>query len=417
MPLQVPYSRGVAPALQQNATISTRAADRLVLRARVRYETDVRLAEFIVSRMEAILVEWEGFATTLLPAAIGMDSLALRDHARQILEAVAKDLNTVQTRSAQAEKSKGRAPEDDGAKETAAQSHAVLRASSGFSIRQLVAEYRALRATVLRAWMDDSGLDANGVGDMIRFNEAIDQAVAESVDHFQASVEHHRNLLLGMVGHDMRNPLNCIVMTASFLEALDGGEQVTKAAARLTRSGASLRVLLDDLTDFNRTNLGLSLRVVPTELDLGEVAEDELDQFRAAQPQRRIEFSASGDTCGRWDGTRVQQILRNLVSNALTHGAPDSPVRVTLHGEHTEVRFEVSNSGHIAASDLGQIFDPLRRGATEPMSHEARDGMGLGLFIVRELANAHGGDVEVRSEGEQTTFAVRLPREQAGGLV
>ncbi|HWO12755.1 MAG TPA: sensor histidine kinase [Polyangiaceae bacterium] len=373
----------------------------------------MRLAEFILDRMDAILVEWEGFAATLLPAAVGLDSLALRDHARQILEAIAKDLNATQTPEAQSEKSKGRAPQVHGARETAAQTHAVLRARGGFDINQLVAEYRALRASVLRLWMHFSTFDKTGIDDMIRFNEAIDQAVAESVNYFHDAVERYRNLLLGMLGHDMRNPLNTIVMTASHLAALNAGEKVSEAAARLIRSGASMQALLDDLTDFNRTSLGLGLKVVPHEMDLAKAADDELDQLRATHPHRRIEFTASGDNRGRWDGARLQQVLRNLVSNAVRYGAPDRPVCVNLRGDQFEVRLEVSNSGHIDPSEIREIFDPLRRGAAARASHQARDGLGLGLFIVREIAKAHGGDAEARCRGEQTTFTVRLPRQGA----
>src|ERR1700682_1721973 len=110
----------------------------------------MRLAEFILRDMETILVQWEAFAGTLLPAAANMRSLALRDHAQQILEAVAEDLSAIQTREAQLEKSMGRAPNPTDAPQTAAQTHALLRARGGFDIKQLAAEYRALRASVLR---------------------------------------------------------------------------------------------------------------------------------------------------------------------------------------------------------------------------------------------------------------------------
>src|SRR5690348_12370938 len=131
----------------------------------------MRLTEFIPRHMEAILVQWEAFAATLQPAATSMTPLALRDHARQILEAVAADLSATQTRRAQDEKSKGRATKVVGAPETAAETHAVLRAKSGFDINQLVAEYRALRASVLRLWMDACQPDDPNVDDIIRFNE------------------------------------------------------------------------------------------------------------------------------------------------------------------------------------------------------------------------------------------------------
>ena len=376
-----------------------------------RVGTSVRLAEFILHDMEAILANWEAFAATLFPAAEAMTPLALRDHAQHILEAVAKDLTTPQTREAQSEKSKGRAPPVAGAPETAAQTHAVLRARSGFDVNQLVAEYRALRASVLRLWIDASLLDEPGVEDVIRFNEAIDQAIAESVGHFQSQVERARNLLLGMLGHDMRSPLETIVTTASYLSALNAGEQVSLAAARLIRSGASMQTLLDDLVDFNRTKLGLGLKVVPSDIDLAAVVTDELEQLRGAHANRRIELAVTGDNRGRWDGARLQQLLRNLVSNATKYGSPGTPVRVTLRGEEAGVRLEVTNSGPtIDPSAVGRIFDPLRRGSPQGDGHDAQGGLGLGLFIVREIAGAHGGEVEVRSDAGATTFAVRLPR-------
>ena len=371
----------------------------------------MRLAEFILHDMEAILTEWEAFAGTLLPAAAGMTPLALRDHAQQILEAVARDLTTPQTREEQSAKSRGRARRA-GAPETAAQTHAVLRARGGFDINQLVAEYRALRASVLRLWMDDSPLDQTGVEDVIRFNEAIDQAIAESVGHFHAQVEQARNLLLGMLGHDMRSPLNTILTTASHLAALNAGEKVSAAAARLIRSGASIQALLDDLVDFNRTRLGLGIMIAPTDVDLAAPVADELEQLRGAQPNRRIELAVTGDCRGEWDGLRLQQALRNLVSNAIKYGTPDTPVRVALRGEEADVRLEVTNSGPpIDSAALGGIFDPLKRGVAEGEAGD-RESLGLGLYIVREIARAHGGEVEVRSEGIETTFAVHLPRHE-----
>jgi signal transduction histidine kinase len=373
----------------------------------------MRLPEFILHDMQDILAEWEAFAATLLPAATGMTPLALRDHAQQILEAVAADLGGPQTREEQAEKSKGRAPAVAGAPETAAQTHAVLRARSGFDINQLVAEYRALRASVLRLWADTGPLEPESMADVIRFNEAIDQAIAESVGHFDAQVEQARNLLLGMLGHDMRNPLNNILMIAQHLTALNAGEKVSLAAGRLIRSGASMQALLDDLVDFNRLNLGLGLHVAPSEIDLAEPVADELEQLQGAHPDRLIELIVDGDVRGRWDGARLQQLLRNLVMNAIAHGAPDSPVAVALRGRDAEVILEVVNAGPpIEPAVLSRMFEPLRRGVAQPRKG-SRDGLGLGLFIVHEIAKGHGGDVAVLCDGGTTTFVVRLPRETA----
>ena len=371
------------------------------------------LAEFITDNMELILMEWETFAESVLPAGASMTSLVLRDHAPQILDAVVKDITTAQTRDAQAEKSKGRAPRVPGSPATAAQTHAVLRAQSGCDINQLVAEYRALRASVLRLWIDACPLDEASGKEIIRFDEAIDQAIAESVGDFHAQVEQSRNLFLGMLGHDMRTPLNAIVATASLLRAINAGEQVSAAAARLIRSGASMRVLLDDLVDFNRTHLGLGIKVVKKDIDLAEELGGEVEQLRVVHPDRRIEFAVTGDAVGHYDGGRLKQVLRNLVSNAIVHGSPDTPVRVALVGEEPEIRLKVTNEGPaIDPSFQSQLFDPLTRGLAQTSSREYNDGLGLGLFIVRELVLAHGGRVEVRSdstEGE-TTFTVILPR-------
>ena len=195
----------------------------------------MRLSEFIRKEMNAILVEWEAFAATQLPAATHR-ALVLRDHAQQILEAVARDLTTAQTREAQAAKSMGRAPKPLQAVETAAQTHAFLRAHSGFDINQLAAEYRALRASVLRMWIDTCVPELPDLDDMVRFNEAIDQALAESMGFFSAQVDEARNLLLGMLGHDMRSPLQTIQVTATYLAALNAGEKVSEAASRSSRA-------------------------------------------------------------------------------------------------------------------------------------------------------------------------------------
>lgn len=375
----------------------------------------MRLAAFLShdTNIERILASWEAFAATLLPAAASMSALALRNHAPHILSAIAKDLATPQSRQQQVEKSLGRAPLASDAPATAAQTHAVLCARAGFDINQLVAEYRALRASVLREWMDQGPLEASGTEDLMRFNEAIDQAIAESVGHFHRQVERARNLLLGMLGHDLRSPLATIFSTASYLTALNVGDEVSVAAERLIRSGASIQALLDDLVDFSRTRLGLGIKVAPTQLDLAPVLNDELEQWRGAHPQRRFEFAACGDCHGEWDPMRLQQVLRNLLSNATKYGTPDTPIRVTLRGEERQVRLEVSNQGPaLDASRLDELCDPLRRGIGIAAG-EHPESLGLGLFIVREIARAHGGDVAVHSEGGETSFVVSLPRHQA----
>lgn len=371
----------------------------------------MRLSDFILRDMEAILVEWEAFATIQLPAARHMKPLALRDHAREILQAVAKDISTFQSREAQTAKSLGRTPVISGAPETAAQTHGLLRAKNGFDINQLAGEYRALRASVLRLWGDDSPSESMHLDDIIRFNEAIDQALAESVAFYSAQVDQARNLFLGMLGHDLRNPLHTIQMTASYLSALNADAKVSEAAGRLINSGLHMQALLDDLLDFNRTSFGLGINITPADVDLSQVCASALDQLRAANPGRRIDLEVQGDTCGSWDSKRLQQLLGNLVRNAIKYGAPDAPVYVGLKGDAAGVVLEVRNIGPvIEQSDLEQIFDPLKRGTNNENNGDADGSLGLGLYIVREIAKGHGGSIEARSDETETVFTVILPR-------
>jgi signal transduction histidine kinase len=367
----------------------------------------VRLADFILREMEPILAQWEAFAATRLPAAGHMVSLELRDHAQQILEAMVADLRTSQTAEAQAAKSMGLAPTPIAAPETAAQIHALLRAKAGFDIKQLASEYRALRASVLALWMEHSPPEKTALLDVIRFNEAIDQALAESISHFHVEVQQARNLLLGVLTHDMRSPLQAIQMTATYLARINAGSEVSQAARRLIGSGGRMQALLDDMVDFSRANLGVGIGVVPSAVEVGALAAEIADELRGSYPDARLELSVVGDCRGSWDGKRLQQLISNLVVNAIHYGTRGEAVRITVRGEEADVCIEVANRGPpIDPPTLSEIFDPLKRGMASP----EQPGLGLGLYIVREVAKAHGGLAEARSDATETVFAVRLPR-------
>jgi signal transduction histidine kinase len=173
----------------------------------------------------------------------------------------------------------------------------------------------------------------------------IDQAVAESIAFFSERVENDRNLLLGMLGHDMRGPLQVIQMTATYLSRLDAGRDVAIWAARHSKATRSLKLLLNDLLDFNRTKLGLGVTISPAVVDLAGVFSAELEQLRVANPGRTIELEVRGDVSGVWDINRLNQLLGNLVINALKYGASGSPVEIALNGSPGEVIFSVQNSG------------------------------------------------------------------------
>jgi len=294
---------------------------------------------------------------------------------------------------------------------TEAETHALLRAQSGFTIIQLAAEYRSLRASVFHLWTKACAPSAIDPRDVYRFNEAIDQAVAESIAFFSAQIENERNLFLGMLGHDMRSPLHVIQLTSTYLSKLDAGTDVAACAARLSNSTRSLKALLDDLLDFNRTKLGLGITISPAAVDLAEALSAEVEQLRVANPARRIELKVSGDVNGVWDRNRLNQLLGNLVVNALKYGSSSSPVDVVLNGLPVEVVIAVYNQGpKIEQSVLAQIFEPLKRGLDHQLVAGSDGSMGLGLYIAREIANTHHGDISAESDENQTVFTVRLLR-------
>ena len=378
----------------------------------------MRLADFIDENIEPILAEAESFAASLLPAASHLDSVALRDHMPMIMEAIAKDLRSPQSPQEQLAKSLGRRPPIHGAPETAAQTHALLRAKAGFHVDQLVAEYRALRACTLRLWFDaGEAAGPDMTEDLFRFNEAIDQAVAESVSFFTAEVDRWRHVFLGVLGHDLRGPLNAILLTAELLSRMTGEAPLNNHTLRLINSGKRMKTLLDDLLDFSRASLGLGLGIHREQVDLAIVCAEEIDLLRAAGLGTEIEFHAQGDASGNFDGSRVREVLANLVTNAARYGTPGAAIEVTLIGDAEHVRLSVSNSGlPIPGETINDLFEPLRRG--RPLEERSdRANLGLGLFIVREIARAHGGEVQVVSAADKTVFSMVLPRTAGGQQV
>jgi signal transduction histidine kinase len=172
-----------------------------------------------------------------------------------------------------------------------------------------------------------------------------------------------------------------------------------------------MQALLDDLTEFNRTKLGLGINVTPTHVNLTNVLTEELDELRVIHPDRKIELQVTGDLHGVWDSQRLQQLLGNLVLNALKYGAQDTPVCVLVTGDVTRVRIDVSNRGSaIEPATLARIFDPLERGRDSQNQDERAGSLGLGLYIASEIARAHHGVIETRSDETETTFSVSLPR-------
>ncbi|HUG21916.1 sensor histidine kinase [Piscinibacter sp.] len=374
----------------------------------------MRLSKFIIDNLDAILVEWVAFARDQLPAAANLSEAALLDHGRLILEEIAFDMRRPQGDDEQQAKSEGNSAKVSASRAVPSRSHARQRERQGFEVEQLVAEYRALRATVLRLWSAaSSSVQIEDLEDMTRFNEAVDQAIAESLQVFVAEVDKARDLFLGMLGHDLRGPLSTIASSATV--EVRARPNDSRQAAIILRSVAQMKALLDDLVEYTRHRLGSGLAIDPATLHLDQFARNTLDEIEAISSGRVLELEAEGNLEGEWDARRLHQALSNLVFNALKYGLPTAPIRISLDGTRKdEVVLAVQNTGNRIPRDLlPTLFDPLVRGAGEDEgadSQVAGANLGLGLYVVREIANAHGGTVEVTSDDSATCFELRLPR-------
>jgi signal transduction histidine kinase len=379
----------------------------------------MRLSKFILTNMEAILQEWEDFAKAMHPTVHVMTARELRDHAGAMLREIATDLETAQARQESIDESQGHAPlvADD----TAAEIHAADRLAAGFTLEQVMAEYRALRASVLRLWKNRiKTFTSSEIEDMVRFNEAIDQALTESVTRYSEMYRESQNLFLSILGHDVRSPLGTISMGA---QALLGDATLTskstQAASRIVNTTARVAEIVSDLLDFSTSHLGDGIPVSPSAMDFAFVCDSVVDEARTFHPDRSIELEMSGDLRAVWDSARISQALSNLITNAIQHGSKTDPISVTVKGEKEEIVWKIQNAGEVvSAANLRTIFDPAKRFALRPASERKLSdpkNLGLGLYITREIVSAHGGKIEISStKDEGTTFTIRLPREVPG---
>jgi signal transduction histidine kinase len=375
----------------------------------------MRLAKFISANIEPILVEWEAFARSVT-GGTKLGKLALRDDAEPILRATVRDMESAQSLSQQSSKSKG----DGGAGGTvsdrldgASVLHGVARVESGFNLIEVVSEYRALRASVLRLWRASSPQpELNDLDDITRFNECIDQSLGIGVASYTDRVDQTRGMFLAILAHDLRNPLNTISLSAQLASQEESTTPNSKEAlAQVETSVRAISRLISDLTDFASAGLGAAMPISPAPVDLKAVGCEVAAEIQAANPARRITCDAHGDLTLFADDARLRQVLSNLLGNAVQHGSSDAPVTLSLAGEGADVVLSVHNGGAPIPADLiPTIFDPLVRANVAPTRRQG--SIGLGLYIVREIVTAHGGSVDVTSsESAGTLFSARIPRQ------
>ena len=378
----------------------------------------MRLADFITSQAESILQDWENFARTMKPAALDMTDKELRDHAAFMLKIIAKDLGTAQSLQQQVEKSHGEKPgEHDDA------GHGLARMESKFTIEQVVSEYRALRSSVLRLWGRSLPLTgATDIGDIIRFDEAIDQLLAASVFSFaeakrkmEEAEKERRDQFLAMLGHELRNPLSPISTAATILKRTKKDDPVIENVGNIiARQVSHMASLVDDLLDVSRVTRGL-IEVKQEVLDIRQIIGEAVEQVSPrinARRQQLLITSPPEPTIVQADKKRLVQIITNLLTNAAKYTQEGGHLQLKIILLDNEIVIAIEDNGAgMTPEFVPQAFDLFAQAARTP--DRSQGGLGLGLALVKNLVELHGGQISCASEGlgKGSQFTVRLPRQ------
>jgi signal transduction histidine kinase len=381
----------------------------------------MRLVEFIKSNVEPILAEFEAFASTMLPAAANMTIAELRNDAEKILWAVVEDMETPQSSQEQSEKSKGLRTDSASAVQQAARAHALSRLTDLFSQNQLVAEYRALRASVIKLWTQHiSVADRSALDELTRFNEAIDQALGASVGAFAAGVEQRlrkadrrKDEFLATLAHELRNPLAPITIAARIANSPGASaKQLQWSHDVVERQVHNMARLLDDLLDVSRITQG-KLELRTAEVELAAIIDNAVETARpiiearghrltVTLPEKPVHLVA--------DALRLAQIFANILINAAKFTERNGQIDLSVRVEESFAVIGIRDYGFgIEPHMLQRVFEMFSQGTSA--LNRAERGLGIGLAVAKGLVELHGGSIEARSEGlgRGSEFIVRIP--------
>ncbi len=371
----------------------------------------MKLSKFIRHNIEEISVEWERFAATLLPDE-EFSASVLRDGIAAILKEIATDMDCSQSAQEQQDKSEG-GQESNPDKDNAAETHALARVRMGLTSRQLISEFRALRATVLRLWEEsDTEVSKDDLYDITRFNEAVDQALTEAAVRYSEKIEQSRELFLGILAHDLRTPLGAISGLAQLLVYAKNPDRNAEFASQILVSAGRMAHMITDLMELTRVQLGSGISVNPSESDIVNICSNVITEMKAIYPERAFTLDADESLIGKWDEPKLGQVLSNLLANAVQHGYANSVITVKAKKLKNIIELQVHNEGSAVPEKLLPIlFDRFVQGKAGFRADEGRAAnLGLGLYIAREIIVAHGGTLTVHSTNDEgTTFTANLP--------
>jgi len=353
----------------------------------------MKLAAFLRENLETVTSQWSAAATV----QFGDESTVLGDIVNPLLLAVAADIDrSVSSRP-------------DGSRIAARLQ--LPGVPLRFAPERVVSEFALLRETVLRLWQAEPRSES--MEQVLRFHLALDALLAAILRESEEKRQAAMSMSLAVLGHDLRNSLGGISMSANVLERFPGlPAPITRTVGGLQNAVARMKFMINDLVDLVRVRSGEPLAIERSSVDLATICGKVVEEVQSMYPDFSIRFGSRGDLTGQWDGGRIAQALGDIAAHAAQFGSFRSPILVSAEGSESEVLIRVGSQGMAPPAPLEQFFDPL----LQLRPHETEAGVDvpayrLGLFIAREIAEAHGGTLMAGTDPELgTAITLKLPR-------
>lgn len=351
------------------------------------------VAEYIRAHKQAIVDDWERTVLSDLKELARLERGALIDHLPEVLDGLGAWIE-------------GRTEDAETSFAALADGHALQRLGFGVELAVVCIEYSWLRRVILRQLLSvPSSTDIRE--QLIRLNEGLDHAIHLAVRRYTERRDYVRDRFVSILGHDLRNPLSAAAMTNEvLLRSTTLTDCDRRRSQTIDRALRRMARMVSDVLDFARGHLGGGIPATPGACDMGEICRAAVEEAKSGHPERTIDIKIEGDLRGSFDRDRVLQVIGNLISNAIHHGQDPIVVTACEADDHRAIITRVSNLGPpIEPAMVPRLFEPFAH-----TGDEKKGSLGLGLYIVGQIARAHGGTYEVSSSDNETVFTIRWPR-------